>query len=53
MLGLLGAHYPLPLVDGEDFLPELARRTLAPFVYVLFVGAWFWRPTRSEPRGSP
>ncbi|MGB5695828.1 MAG: sodium:solute symporter family protein [Polyangiales bacterium] len=39
MLGLLGAHYPLPLVHGEDFLPELARHTLAPFVYVLFVGA--------------
>jgi Na+/proline symporter len=39
LLGLLGAHYPLTLGSSEDFLPELARHTLAPFVYVLFVGA--------------
>lgn len=39
LLGLLGAHYPLSLANGEDFLPELAHHTLAPFVYVLFIGA--------------
>jgi len=39
LLGLLGAHFPMTLGSGEDFLPELARHTLAPFVYVLFIGA--------------
>ncbi len=39
LLGLLGAHYPLPLSANEDFLPELARHTLPPWAYVLFVGA--------------
>ena len=39
MLGLLGAHYPLRLSYNEDFLPELARHTLPPWAYVLFVGA--------------
>ena len=39
LLGLLGAHYPLTLGSSEDFLPELARHTLAPFAYVLFIGA--------------
>ncbi|KPK16189.1 MAG: hypothetical protein AMJ62_06625 [Myxococcales bacterium SG8_38] len=39
LLGLLGAHYPLSLTNGEDFLPELAKHTLGPIVYVLFIGA--------------
>ncbi|MGB8330324.1 MAG: hypothetical protein WCE62_09360 [Polyangiales bacterium] len=39
LLGLLGAHYPIALGSNEDFLPELARHTLAPFIYVLFIGA--------------
>jgi Na+/proline symporter len=39
LLGLLGAHYPLSAANGEDFLPELAHHTLAPLVYVLFIGA--------------
>jgi len=39
LLGLLGAHYPLSLTSSEDFLPELAKQTLAPFAYVLFIGA--------------
>lgn len=39
LLGLLGAHYPLQLGSTEDFLPELAKHTLAPFLYVLFMGA--------------
>ncbi len=39
LLGLFGAHYPLSLANTEDFLPELAKHTLAPVVYVLFIGA--------------
>jgi Na+/proline symporter len=39
LLGLLGAHYPLSLTNAEDFLPQLAKHTLGPFAYVLFVGA--------------
>jgi SSS family solute:Na+ symporter len=39
LLGLLGAHAGIPLSDGEDFLPELARYTLPTWAYVLFVGA--------------
>lgn len=39
LLGLLGAHVDVPLSDGEDFLPELARHALPAWGYVLFVGA--------------
>lgn len=39
LLGLLGAHHPLTLQSSEDFLPELARHSLPPFAYVLFIGA--------------
>ena len=39
LLGLLGAHLAIPLSNGEDFLPELARHTLPAWAYVLFIGA--------------
>ncbi len=39
LIALAGVHY-LPVGDDSDtFLPNLAAKTLSPFVYVLFAGA--------------